>query len=377
MTKLTPDKKTSYTVALFTLIALLSTLAIDARYARWAAVAVLLVSAALVLSFVKKRSIHSYHKRDVLLLMIVSSLLYLVIYYLSGLYFEFGSTLIKLSLETLLRYILPIAATILLSEYVRAVLLGQQNRLVTLIIYFVGVISEVLIAGGVVGIDSSYELADFIGITLLPAITANLLYNYTSKRYGMLPNLVYRIILTLYYYLIPFVPNAPPILTAFALLLLPLLVLTFIDAMYEKKVKRAKERRSRLSFVFPVVVIAILSAFTMLVSCQFRYGILVIASPSMADEINVGDAVVFEDFEDYGEVKENDIIVFTKDGKTRYVHRVIAVNTINGQKQYTTKGDANENPEPGFVTDGQIVGVVHFKVLYIGYPSLWLREIFK
>lgn len=376
MAKLTPDKKASLAVTFFTLAALLSTLAFKAGYARWSAVAALLVSASLVLSFVKKRSILSHHKRDVLLLMLVSSLLYIVIYYLSGLYFEFGSTLINLFPGTIFNYILPIIAIILLTEYIRVVLLGQDNRLIALVTYIVGVTADVLIAGGVRGIDSSYKLADFFGITLLPAITANLLYNYISKRYGMLPNLAYRMILTLYYYFIPFVPDMPRILSAFSLLLLPVLVLTFVYALYEKKRKRAKERKSRLTPVLTIAVIAILTALIMMVSCRFRYGILVIGSPSMSREINVGDAIVYEDYAYCDEIKENDIIVFSKDGKKNFVHRVIEINTIDGQKQYITKGDANEDPDAGFVTDGQIVGVVRFKVLYIGYPSLWLREIF-
>lgn len=377
MTKLTSDKKMSYAVAFFTLTALLFSLAFEEKYSRWIAVAMLCVAAALIISFVKKRSILSYHKRNVFFLMLISALLYLVLYYLSGLYFEFGSTLITLSPDTLLRYIFPITAIILLSEYIRAVLLAQKNRLITLIAYIAGVITEVLIAGGALGIDSSYKLADFFGITLLPAITANLLYNYISKRYGMLPNLAYRLILTLYYYLIPFVPNAPQIVSSFVLLLLPALVLSFIDVLYEKKSKNAKERKSRFAPALIIVILTIMISFIALVSCRFRYGILVIGSPSMSGDINVGDAVVYEDYGYCDGVKENDIIVFTKDNKTKVVHRVITVNTVDGKNQYITKGDANEDPDPGFVTDSQIIGVIHFKVTYIGYPSLWLRQIFE
>jgi len=124
-------------------------------------------------------------------------------------------------------------------------------------------------------------------------------------------------------------------------------------------------------------MLVITTSFILLVSCQFRFGILVIASPSMTGEINKGDAVVFESYEHCDGVKENDIIVFSKDGKKNIVHRITAINTVNGQRQYITKGDANEDIDAGFVTDGQIVGIVRFKVLYIGYPSLWLREIFN
>jgi len=35
---------------------------------------------------------------------------------------------------------------------------------------------------------------------------------------------------------------------------------------------------------------------TMLISCQFKYGILVIGSESMTGTINVGDAVIYESY---------------------------------------------------------------------------------
>ena len=125
---------------------------------------------------------------------------------------------------------------------------------------------------------------------------------------------------------------------------------------------------SAVAFVFALL-------FVMLVSCQFRYGMIVIGTGSMEDELHRGDAVVYEAYE-YGDVQENDVIIFQKDEQTRIVHRVIAMESINGQKRYITKGDANALEDPGYVTDAQIVGVVRFKILYVGYPSLWLKDIF-
>ena len=377
MLKLTLDRRTSLAVAFFTILTLLSALLFEEKYIRWVGGAVLLISAALTVSFVKKRCILSYHRKTVFYLTLFSSLLYLVIYYLSGLYFGFGTTLLTLSLDLVFGIVLPIAAIILLTEYVRHVLLGQENKLISLTSYTVGVISDVVIAGGVQGIDTSFKLADFFGITLLPALAANLLYNYVSKRYGKLPVLIYRAPLAFYYYLIPFIPNVPQILSAFSLLLLPILVLAFIYVLFEKKKKMAKEKRSRLAPIIVAATITICAAFILLVSCRFRYGILVIASPSMTDAINVGDAVVYEDYSYFGEIRENDVIVFSKDGENRVVHRIIEINTIDGERQYITKGDANDGPDAGYVTDGQIIGVVHFKIIYIGHPSLWLREIFE
>ena len=44
---------------------------------------------------------------------------------------------------------------------------------------------------------------------------------------------------------------------------------------------------------------------------------------------------------------------------------------------YYTKGDANAKADDGYRVDSDIEGVLNFNVKYIGYPTLWLRDIFK
>ncbi len=374
---LATDKKQLYAVTFFILAALILAIPFQEKYSRFVAAAIFLIAVLTIGFFIKKRSILSYHKRNVLLIMTVIAALYLMLYYLSGLYFGFGATYMKFSIAQLVLYIFPIVVIVLTSEYVRTVLHGQGSKLVSALTYVICVISDVFIAGGVNGINSSYKFVDFVGMTLFPAITGNILYHYISKRYGTLPNVSYRLILTLYTYVIPFAPDAPQVLPAFARLVSPIIVYLFIDLLFEKKRRMATHKKSKFGFIIPCIAAIIMVAFVMLVSCRFRFGILVIASPSMEDEINVGDAVVFESYEHCGEIEENDVIVFSKDGNRKYVHRVIEISTVNGQRQYITKGDANEDADPGYVTEGQIIGVVRSKVLYIGYPSIWLRKIFK
>ena len=375
--RLTEDRKIGYTAAFAILAASLLVLFIPYKYLLPVAALIFAASATVSNAIIKKSSIHSYNKRQVLLIVAVIAVLYLVLYYLTGLAFGFAVFHGTLTLSNLFRYVVPITIIIITTEVIRSALISQRSRVVSVCSYVIAVISEIFIAGGVRDISTFFSFIDFVGMTLFPAITENVLYHYLSKRYGMLPNVVYRLILTLYVYIIPFIPNAPAILPAFALLVLPLITCLFIDVLFEKKRRRAKQKKSKLGFVFSFACALITVGFVLLVSCRFRYGILVIASPSMADEINVGDAVIYESYDNDRSVAENDVIVFQGDGNKRVVHRVIEINDVDGQRQYITKGDANENPDTGFVTDSQIVGVVRLKVLYIGYPSLWLREIFS
>ena len=66
-------------------------------------------------------------------------------------------------------------------------------------------------------------------------------------------------------------------------------------------------------------------------------------------------------------VKREDIYV---------VHRLVGIENIDNEDRYYTKGDANEDNDPGYITRSDIVGVTKFKLSYFGYPTLWLRELF-
>ena len=343
---------------------------------RFAAAASLVVAAVVVCFLIKKRSILSFNRRKILLLFITSVAVFLMLYYVSGLFCGFYQAVYRFSFDTLWRYILPILAIVVASEVIRHLSLAVDGKAVTILTYLLCILSDLAIENGFLYFNTVHGFMDFIGMTLFHSITANLLLNYTSKCYGMLPCILYRSVLFLYPYFIPVIPNTPEIIPAFALLLMPLFILFFIKGLFERKKPVAKQKKSAWHYVGSSCVAILLLSFVMLISCQFRYGIIVIGTGSMSDEINRGDAVVFEARE-HCEIEENDVIIFQKDNETRVVHRVIEIQKINGQTRYITKGDANRDVDFGYVTEDQVIGVVRFKVLYIGFPSLWLKDIFN
>lgn len=338
--------------------------------------AALIATAALITCFVnKKRSIHSHNKGQVLILVAVISVLYLTLYYFTGL--EFGFVISpkgNISELSFIKSVLPVTAIIVGTEIIREVLAATPTKAAIPFCYAIGVASELLCAGGIPEINSSYRLADFFGMTVFPALTANLLFVYLVKRYGKAPCLAYRLILTLYVYLIPAAPNLPNMLPAFVLMLLPLATYVFIDMLFEKKIRIARRSSGKMQTVFSCLLVALIFGFLLLISCRFRFGMLVVATDSMTGEINKGDAIIYEEYDRQEEIQKGDVIVF-RENNSLVVHRVTEINTVNGQRQYITKGDANERIDAGFRTDSDIVGVVRIRVLYIGYPSVWLHQL--
>ena len=156
---------------------------------------------------------------------------------------------------------------------------------------------------------------------------------------------------------------------------MPIFIYVFINALYAKGKKYEKPQSKAKSFAFMGLSAAIMLSIVLLISGEFQYRAIIIATDSMTGEINKGDAIVYEEYEDQY-IKEQDVIVFLRN-KNRIVHRVVYMERIDGENRYYTKGDANEDMDDGYVTDADIEGVVLFKLPYVGYPSILLRDAFK
>ena len=339
----------------------------------------LLPAAVLVPIFIKKRNILSINKGQVLLIVAVAALVFMMIYYLTGLKFGFYKNPYRLTLTNFFKYVLPIAAIIVTTEIIRLVLVAQKSRAAHMLCYLSCVVAELLICSNLPSVTSFNRFMDLVAGALFPALVANFLYNYLSRRYGMYPNIAFRAIITLHAYLIPVTSGIAESLVHLFKMFLPIVIFLFVDSLYEKRRRYALGNTSRfwrfMSKLLTAVVVIIMIGTIMLVSNQFRYGALVIATESMTGELDKGDVVIFESFEGQ-HIPEGQVIVFEK-YNTTVVHRVVDIKIINGIARYYTKGDANEDNDMGYITNAEIVGLVNYKIPTVGYPTLWLRSLFQ
>ena len=339
--------------------------------------AAFLISAIAIVSyiFLKKRSILSINTKQVVMIVTVIALSVIMVYYLLGLKFGFINNPYAWRFSVFFNRFFPTLAVIVGSEIIRYVVRAQESRSADALIYISLVLAEMLVCSTAsVAISSFDNFMDLVALTMLPAMLSNLLYHYIVIRYGVLPNVIYRCITTLYIYVIPITPRVSDSLVAFATLFIPLAINLFIDILFEKKKRYALQKKSKLTVPITVIAVALMLGAVMVVSNQFRIGAYVIATPSMTGELNVGDAAIYERYDEQT-IIEGQVIVFEKNDLV-VIHRVADIQIINGQKRYYTKGDANDYLDSGFIYDSDIVGLVNYKIPYIGYPTLWLRGLF-
>ena len=237
------------------------------------------------------------------------------------------------------------------------------------------VLIDLVLYANIYDITEFNTFVEILGFTLFASIACNLMYNYVSSRYGCIPVIIYRLITILYVYFIPIIPNVYMFFRCILRTIYPYLLYQILSFTFEsKKIAVAHTSKSR-ALIGKILICVFSLAITALVSCEFSYGLLVIGSGSMTGTINKGDAMIYQKYNGSDEIEEGDIVLFDDRGM-QIVHRVIEVKTVNGIDRYITKGDANQQKDDGHITKAQIIGTYKFRVPYMGYASLWLRDIF-
>jgi len=326
---------------------------------------------------IKKKCVPSIHKRAIAIILAVTAATLVALYYISGTFFHYYKNSYASTFGQSTYYIISVVLSIISFEVIRNIILAQESKAASVLITLAAITVDVLVSTKVFTVSTFNTFIDLVGLVVFPAVSANLFFNYISLRYGALPNVIYRLVITLYLYVIPVLPAMPDSLLALFRLLVPIVLYVLIDMLYGKKKKRAVKtnKRNKLELAGLGAVLILAVSLVMLISCQFKYRLLVIATGSMTGELNKGDAVVYEAYDGNG-IEIGEIIVFQK-GDITTVHRVINAEHVNGETRYYTKGDANDSPDSGYILSSNILGKVDFKLSYVGYPTLWMRDLFE
>ena len=121
-----------------------------------------------------------------------------------------------------------------------------------------------------------------------------------------------------------------------------------------------------------VVVLAVLLSIFLMGSRLVGLRVFNVISGSMEPTYSVGDLLYVKTV-DPDSVKVGDPITFVLNEELVVAtHRVVAIDKEN--RQFTTKGDANENADAAPVHFNNLVGVPVFAVPLLGYVSAYIQN---
>ena len=284
--------------------------------------------------FVKSIKTESKDKKKIILLMTVFSIIYILVLYIIGVFVGFYRNPITFSIKELFSRILPISAIIVVAELIRNTFVTRKNKMVTIIITIALVLVDILLNISLYKAFNLGNILTLIGYVGLSSISVNLLCNYIIKRHGYVPNIIYRIILTMYIYILPIIPDVYLFFQAVFRIMYPYIIYLVIDFAFTTDNFKLAIKNKKVSAITLIISICICILIVLLVSCKFRYGIMVVGSSSMAESINKGDVVFFEKYNGQT-LEEGQVIIFNKENIVT-IHRIEDIQILNGNTIYYT-----------------------------------------
>lgn len=316
--------------------------------------------------------------KDIIFDVIIFLLTFFLLYYLSGIIIGFARTDNYYNVNGIITFIIPIIVTTIVKELLRyqVIMKSEGSKLLTILTCILFIFLDVTNPIFYNGFASKYDTFIFFALTLLPAISSNIVCSYLTYKVGYKPNILYLLVINLYQYLLPLVPNPNEYLASLVNFLLPILLgvklSRFFNLTMDEEIERDYNKKGIISLIIPTILVIILVYFT---SGYFHYYAVAIASGSMEKVISKGDIVIIEKLDaEYEKLKEGQVIAYTYNG-VLVVHRIVRIIKQDDQYYVYTKGDANPNEDNYVVEQDTIMGTVKAVVPYLGLPTVWLNEI--
>lgn len=305
---------------------------------------------------------------------------YFLITYLLGLIIGFNRSIFKSFSVANIRYnLLPLVLIGVISELLRFLFIDKTNKskkvAVMTCIFFIVFTASMNYKE--YSFDDTNQLFYYIGYMILGNISKNIFLTIQCVHTGYRNNIIYRLIMEGYIYVVPLTPSLGPYVSTVMEIFIPV-ICAFVVYNSVKKEKldkpvRFNKKNYIASVLFVTVIIVVMSN-----SGFFKIQNLTIGSNSMKPYMAKGDVIIIEKLKgkELEELKKDDILVFRYDNKI-ISHRIKNIINRENQFYFVTKGDNNDQKDNNLVKEEDVIGIVRYRIKYIGLPSVWIQDMFS
>lgn len=335
---------------------------------------VLLVFMGITTLLIKTYKMDLTNKRQIILLLTGIGVIYVAVLYLIGIFAGFYNATVKLSLWSIWKYIIPYIVIIISSEMIRKKIVLKEDKISKIIILVIMVMLDVILTTNIYNLNTTKDYFTLVSFVIFASIANNLLFNYIEIQYrNAKAIIIYRIITTLYIYVFPIIPDLYIFLESIIKMVVPYIIYIILENVYSKQKLVVTIETRKKERIISTIVCIITVIIVMLISCKFKYGVLVIGSGSMTGTINKGDIILYEKYKNTDDIKVGNIIVFYEDD-IKVIHRIIDQKLMGEETRYYTKGDANQKQDEGYRETKDIIGQVKARIPYMGWFTLWIND---
>lgn len=330
----------------------------------------------------KDRDLNKITRKQIIKYVVFYCIGFIIIEYGLGLILGYIKSPYKRDLLGIISNIFSTVLIILSSEYLRYMIVnkGKNKRIILILIIPLFVLIDSSIFIKLYDLKEFGDLLSFSTAVVLPSIFKNFILTILTYKYGFKQNIAYRLVMELYIYVVPFTPNLGIYLDSVLLMAFPIILSRIVAYGFDKQKKiDFRDNNSVKRKVITAVAILITSTLIMLNSNLFRFWTAAIGSGSMEPTIKIGDTILVDKSyqKHLNKLKVGDILVF-KIGKRIFTHRITNIEENNGKYMINTKGDRKGQLEDSWtVTNKDVIGIVKFRIRYIGYPTVWLSRILE
>ncbi len=214
-------------------------------------------------------------------------------------------------------------------------------------------------------------MTEFLGTNIFPGLVQNLLATLLAFLGGPIPAVIYRGSMLAVERLSPVLPQSNWAITTLLGTLAPIIGMILVYQIYNEEAghtRASHQGGSMFSPFFTSIACILIIWFCVGV---FSYSPRVIVSGSMVPVMNIGDIVVVHKIPG-SQARLGDIVMF-QIGSMKVTHRIVRVEGEAGQRYFTTKGDANSNPEGDLLYEKNVLGKVVMVIPQLGKLTLLLR----
>ena len=320
---------------------------------------------------------NNYTKGSVTRIIVATMISFLIITYSLGLMIGFVRQYNQITFNYILNALIINLIMVTSEEIIRYIIArnGQHNKKPIIIFTIIMIILNIIMQINIFNFSSREQVFIFISAVVLPTVAEHLLCTYLTYKSSLVPSLVYRLSHVVFAALAPIVPDLGNYLHSVVGVFMPYTMYAFSRKTI-RKAEKAKDYVNKVAMkIIYLPILILLIIVVILVSGIFKYKMIAIGSNSMVPVFYRGDAIIYEKVTS-NEINVGDVIVFKESNKI-ITHRVVSIDKKGNEYMIKTKGDANNTEDKFTVYDQALLGKVEYVVKYVGYPTLWIKEVIE
>lgn len=324
---------------------------------------------------------YNFNAKDIRQLALIGSLIYIIIYFLSGMIIGYSKSPFDRSLIGIIKNIWYIGCIVITQEFVRDAFFKtttEKNKYYVLVFITVFLtLAEIGLPNMIDAFSSYSNIFSFIVKYFIPISIINIFLSYLVYRDGVKAALLFKLPYSLLYIFTPVFPQSTYSVLLIVQTIVPLLIYLKIESVYYHNFAYGiKIKEKPMKKIYRFSGIAFLITLILFLLKFLPIYPIVIATNSMHPSIKRGDIVIGYKT-NFNSIKAGDIIEYDLD-KTPIIHRVKETEKIYSIGEVLiTKGDNNKKPDLKPVTKKQFHGKIVSIIPKLGYPTLFFREIIE